>query len=119
MITIASQIQPASPPSRLRCARRFPSGVPCLTSWPLLLLPVVSVVATTGSFQLAGSGSATKPAEQDGDQQTDLHEDEGDHAGGPHQVGLEAAMVHVQGENPGGVTGAAGREHEDEVEERQ
>src|SRR5690349_7544348 len=119
--TITSHSQPASPPSQLYWwAGRRRTGRRCAgarVTWPA---PVVTVVATSRSFQLAFAGTATaEPAQQQRERETDEHEDDRDHARRPHQVGLEPALVHVQREYPRRVARAAGGEHEDEVEEGQ
>src|SRR4051795_6116039 len=118
MITIASQIQAASPPSQFISRRwriRWPGGRAGRWSWVPVL--VVAVVAMSRPLELASA--AAYAAQEQGQRETDHHEDRGDGTGEAHLVPLEASDVHVQGEVAGGARRPPRREHEDEVEERQ
>src|SRR3954447_22806361 len=102
MITIASQIQAASPPSQFISRRwriRWPGGAAgrCCTG----AAPVVAVVAMSRPLEL--TSAAADAAQEQGQRETDHHEDRGDRTGQTHLVPLEASDVHVQGEVAGGV----------------
>src|SRR3954454_13318478 len=101
MITIASQIHPASPPSQFISRRwriRCPGGAAGLWTGGA---PVVAVVAMSRPLELA-SGAA-QAAQEQGQREPDDHEDRGDGARETHLVRLEPSDVHVQGEVAGGV----------------
>src|SRR5665647_1300604 len=119
-ITITSQSQPASPPSQLGRPRRRRRRERVGRTWGVWPTSVVTAVATSGAFQLAvGSPAAADPAQDDSQYEGDENEDDRDRAGWAHQVGLEACLVHVEGEHPSGVPWAARGQHEDQVEEGQ
>src|SRR3989440_9348641 len=119
--TTKSRGHPAAAPTQLwRGVIGRPGRGGLLRAWVSGPVPVRTVVVMSGSFKLALAAAApAEAAQQQGEAETDQDEDDRDHARRSHQVGSEAADVHVQGEDPGGVAGAAGGEHEDEVEERQ
>src|SRR3954454_21706464 len=98
MITIASQIHPASPPSQFisrRWRMRWPGGGAGRCRWTGAA-PVVAVVAMSRPLKLAAA--AAQAAQEQGQSKPDDHEDRGDGSGQAHLLRRESSDVHVQGE---------------------
>src|SRR5688572_29440047 len=125
MMMMASHIQPPRPAGTFSRLIREPNprlgavevaGTPVGTSSMLLFRTVL----TLHTFQLAALlVLASKALEEQGECKADEYEDDGDDACRSHEVGAETAQVHVQGQDPGGVSRPAAGEDEDQVEVRQ
>src|SRR5687767_293244 len=125
MMMMASQIQPPRPAGTFSRLIRKPS--PRWTAVEVAREPVgvssvllFRTVLTLHTFQLAALlVLAPKALEEQGKSKADEYENDGDDACRAHEVGPETPQVHVQGQDPRGVSRTAAGEDEDQVEVRQ